>query len=193
MSRCPPQFRAWTGSRTHREQARRACIALNAARRLKPKCGARTKKDGQPCQNLALENGRCKFHGGKVPKGKNWHVVQFPEGKAPDAVARAERKLRDKRRIAKQRAARVAALAPEERQKYEEWKKDHRPGSAAERARRRREKVENAALRERFSQPSPTTLDPEAASLAVERQRLQDQLDRIDELLRENQNIGVFG
>ncbi|BAQ85429.1 hypothetical protein [uncultured Mediterranean phage uvMED] len=27
-------------------------------------CGARRKYDGNPCQAKALENGRCKFHGG---------------------------------------------------------------------------------------------------------------------------------
>ncbi|WP_280820558.1 HGGxSTG domain-containing protein [Pseudaminobacter soli (ex Li et al. 2025)] len=193
MSHCPPQFQTWCGSPAHREQARRACVALNAARRLKPKCGARTKQDGQPCQNLALENGRCKFHGGKVPKGKNWHVVQLPDGTAPDAVVRADRKLWDKQRIAKKRAARVAALSPEKRQEYEKWQSERIPGPAAERARRRWERAENAAFRDRFSQLSPTTLDPEAAALAVERQRLQDELAKVDAQLCENQNIGVFG
>ncbi|GGB46297.1 hypothetical protein GCM10011409_24830 [Lentibacillus populi] len=27
-------------------------------------CGAKKKKNGEPCQNKALKNGRCRFHGG---------------------------------------------------------------------------------------------------------------------------------
>jgi hypothetical protein len=34
------------------------------AKMTRPRCGARTKATGQPCQARALTNGRCKFHGG---------------------------------------------------------------------------------------------------------------------------------
>lgn len=37
-----------------------------------PRCGARRKYDGQPCQAPAMKNGRCYLHGGKstgAPKG----------------------------------------------------------------------------------------------------------------------------
>lgn len=30
-----------------------------------PRCGARRKYDGQPCQCPAMPNGRCRLHGGK--------------------------------------------------------------------------------------------------------------------------------
>ena len=43
-----------------------------------PKCGARRKGDHLPCQNLALENGRCRLHGGLTPKGENWHRPRWP-------------------------------------------------------------------------------------------------------------------
>ena len=33
-------------------------------RKDQPRCGARRKYDGKPCQAKALENGRCKYHGG---------------------------------------------------------------------------------------------------------------------------------
>ena len=33
--------------------------------RLAPKCGARRKRDGQPCQRFALPIGRCALRGGK--------------------------------------------------------------------------------------------------------------------------------
>jgi hypothetical protein len=33
------------------------------------RCGAKTRKTGEPCQQWALRNGRCRFHGGKTPFG----------------------------------------------------------------------------------------------------------------------------
>ena len=44
-------------------------------RKDQPRCGARRKYDGKPCQAKALANGRCKYHGGlstgpKTPEGK---------------------------------------------------------------------------------------------------------------------------
>src|SRR6266436_3756468 len=30
-----------------------------------PRCGARSKRTGKPCQGAAMPNGRCKLHGGK--------------------------------------------------------------------------------------------------------------------------------
>src|SRR5215204_862524 len=29
-----------------------------------PRCGARRKSDGQPCEQAAMPNGRCRHHGG---------------------------------------------------------------------------------------------------------------------------------
>ena len=31
-------------------------------------CGARRKYDGQPCQNPAMPNGKCRIHGGRTPE-----------------------------------------------------------------------------------------------------------------------------
>jgi hypothetical protein len=38
-----------------------ALLKANAA----PRCGARSKRTGKPCQAAAMPNGRCKLHGGK--------------------------------------------------------------------------------------------------------------------------------
>ena len=47
---------------TDRARARlEALLKANAA----PRCGARSKRTGKPCQGAAMPNGRCKFHGGK--------------------------------------------------------------------------------------------------------------------------------
>jgi hypothetical protein len=74
-----------------RKQARLDALAkANAA----PRCGARSKRSGKPCQGAAMPNGRCKFHGGKstgprTPEGlerskrANWkHGYYSREAKA---------------------------------------------------------------------------------------------------------------
>jgi hypothetical protein len=38
-----------------------ALLKANAA----PRCGARSKRTGKPCQGAAMPNGRCKLDGGK--------------------------------------------------------------------------------------------------------------------------------
>jgi hypothetical protein len=40
---------------------RESLDSANAA----PRCGARRKRDGEPCQQPAMPNGRCRIHGGK--------------------------------------------------------------------------------------------------------------------------------
>lgn len=52
------------------------------------KCGARRRtrdaRFGQPCQSIAMKNGRCRIHGGKSTGAKT------PEGKAIQNKARME-------------------------------------------------------------------------------------------------------
>jgi hypothetical protein len=74
-----------------------ALLKANAA----PRCGARSKRTGKPCQGAAMPNGRCKFHGGKstgprTPEGlersrrANWKHGHFSrEAKAEQSRLRA--------------------------------------------------------------------------------------------------------
>lgn len=48
---------------------------------MSPRCGARRKYDGLPCQCPAMPNGRCRLHGGKSTGPKT------PEGKEKAAKA----------------------------------------------------------------------------------------------------------
>jgi hypothetical protein len=78
-------------------RAREALLKANAA----PRCGARSKRTGKPCQGAAMPNGRCKFHGGKstgprTPEGlersrrANWKHGHFSrEAKAERSRLRA--------------------------------------------------------------------------------------------------------
>jgi hypothetical protein len=74
-----------------------ALLKANAA----PRCGARSKRTGKPCQGAAMPNGRCKLHGGKstgprTPEGlersrrANWKHGHFSrEAKAERLRLRA--------------------------------------------------------------------------------------------------------
>ena len=70
-----------------------------------PRCGARRKRDGQPCQGPAMANGRCRVHGGKstgprTPEGLErsrkaaWkHGHYSAEAKAARQKARQQSRL----------------------------------------------------------------------------------------------------
>jgi hypothetical protein len=74
-----------------------ALLKGNAA----PRCGARSKRTGNPCRGPAMRNGRCKLHGGKsrgprTPEGlarsrrANWKHGHFSrEAKAERSRLRA--------------------------------------------------------------------------------------------------------
>ena len=70
-------------------------IALQAAREV-PRCGART-RNGTPCHNAAMANGRCRLHGGKstgprTPEGlERSRRANWKHGH-PSAEAIAQRK-----------------------------------------------------------------------------------------------------
>jgi hypothetical protein len=53
----------------------------------KPRCGARRKTDGEPCEARALENGRCRHHGGlstgpKTPEGRAQALANLRQNRA---------------------------------------------------------------------------------------------------------------
>lgn len=72
-----------------------------AAARAAPRCGAKSKRTGEPCNGAAMPNGRCRFHGGRSTgprtaagrersRRSNWkHGHYSAEAKAERAEARA--------------------------------------------------------------------------------------------------------
>ncbi|MFG1278329.1 hypothetical protein [Xanthobacter autotrophicus] len=151
---------------------------FNLLRRFGPKCGARTKWDGHPCQNHAMANGRCFRHGGRTPSGDAWHQTAWPDPASPNAEAKLHRKLRDSERRAKKRAARLAKMTPEERAAHEAWHRARKPGSAAQRAAAKRERQDAEAFREAIEAPPPP-LSPERAMLRRRIEELQAKLAEI--------------
>src|SRR5215218_5126397 len=124
----------WSQSTQFRAIGRAAITAWNAKRPDLPKCGAAAKSTGEPCQQLAMENGRCAWHGGKTGRGKAWGLPQWPAKSSPNAVGKMNRKLRDRERQARKRAKRLATMTPEERRRYEEHRRTHKPGPPGPRA-----------------------------------------------------------
>ncbi|RWC08617.1 MAG: hypothetical protein EOS52_30045 [Mesorhizobium sp.] len=112
-----------------------------------------------------MANGRCWAHGGRVPSGENWHKPVWPNRDAPDAEAKLNRKLNDLQRAAAKRTKRVAAMTPDERAAYEAWQRSHKPGSAAARARARRERQEAKQVREILSARPVPVSNPEVDEL----------------------------
>lgn len=140
-------------SETEKERRGRAAITRwhREKRSREPRCGARRKHDGKPCQQIAMENGRCAWHGGLTPKGDAWHKPRWPKGDSPTAEKKLQRKLRDLDRAAKKRAARVAAMTPADRERYERWHKARKPGSAKARAAARHQRKMNQEARALFA------------------------------------------
>ena len=169
---------AWANSAAGKLAARRAAEKSLAARRRAPRCGARRKQDGEPCEGLALENGRCRLHGGLTPTGDQWHRVQAPKPGAP--MEKADKKAAEVARRRRRLAARIAAMGPEERELYEKRRRAMRPRSPTVRAQERQDR-DAAELLNTTSTPAPASPELERlrtmmAALDAEKAQLEAEL-----------------
>lgn len=168
-----------------RAQARAAITDWNRRKwGLVAKCGAHARSTGEPCRQLAMENGRCAYHGGKTPRGDQWHKRQWPKASGAD---QGERKLRRKlaviERAEKKRQTRLAEMTGTERKRYRKWLASHRPGKASDRlvARRNRSMtVELNALLREGNAPDASPLDEIRAQLQQKIIDAEKQLRSID-------------
>lgn len=200
----------WRGSAAQIAVGRAAIRAYNKRRHLAPKCGAKAKSHGGPCGQIAMANGRCYIHGGRVPSGDGYHLPVWPNGKAPGAIKKLNRKLNDLQRAAAKQAKRVSAMTPAERAAYEQWKKTHKPGSAVARTRARRERQDAKDMRamieaiESRPKPAPTTEAAELDRFIADLKAARDQLlapqtaqveytDPGTETDTETNDLGAFG
>ncbi len=126
-----------------------------------PKCGAKAKSTGEPCRRVAMANGRCSLHGGRTPKGSNWHKPRWPKNNE----AKLRRKIRDIERARRQREARLVHMTEDERAAYEKWHEARRPGPAARRQAERQRRQQNSELRERLNSPMLTPISAELIEL----------------------------
>ncbi|MFD1982583.1 HGGxSTG domain-containing protein [Mesorhizobium newzealandense] len=153
----PERPGGWRGSAAQIAVGRASIMRWNSIRHLQPRCGAARKRDGEPCQNLAMGNGRCRCHGGRTPKGDGYHLPVWPDGKAPGAMTKLNKKLNALDRAAAKRAKRIAAFTPEQRQRYDAWRRTHKPGPAAVRDRAKAERQQAASVRKMLSESRPET------------------------------------
>lgn len=177
-----PGRSAFHRSAEFRAIANAALIRYNAQRPFLPKCGAKRKRDGEPCQQLALANGRCRFHGGRTPKGAGWHKPVWPDKAAPGAEQKLRDKLRALERAARKRAARLATMTPEEQAQHAKWHRERPVGSPVRREAARLERQRNAAARACLDQPrtSACDADPEYQEIIARIAELKALLARHD-------------
>lgn len=171
----------WRKSSAFRQIARKSAKANIATFKAAPRCGAARKRDGAPCCNPAMKNGRCGLHGGKTPSGRQWHVLQLPDCSTPAGEAKFNRKLRDQKRYAARRAARLAAMTPDQRAKHDAWHRTHRPGAGATRSAERERTRQNAEARALLAVgPSLPTTSPELARVRTALAAARARLARLD-------------
>ncbi|WP_375166758.1 HGGxSTG domain-containing protein [Bradyrhizobium brasilense] len=187
----------WQKSAAFRAVARKSAKANLRKLQAAPRCGAARKRDGKPCEKPAMQNGRCDIHGGKTPRGdRQWHVVQWPDSSTPEGQAKLNRKLRARARIDTKRAARLAAMTPEQRAAHQAWHRARRPGltKAARRAERDRARQNEEACR-LFAQASsqPAAASPEAVRLRAALNAAKAELARLEARTKpSDDNDGVF-
>lgn len=98
--------------------------------RAMPRCGAKARSTGLPCQQPGSgRGGRCHYHGGKSTAGETWGQRQWSNHPSPVVARRQATKAEWVERTEAERAARLAAMTPDERARYNAWLKAHMPGS----------------------------------------------------------------
>lgn len=184
----------WRRSDEFRQIMRQAGLRATARWNAMPRCGARKRSDGEPCRNPGLEpSGRCRFHGGRSPRGLAYHRIQKRTGRTDANGDRDNIKLEQKDRAARARAKRLAAMTDEERVAHARWHAAHKPGSpemrAAERDRRKRDRE----ARKAFEAPQQSAPNPEVDEIDRQIKNLR-RLARERELAIAIQNrLGLFG
>lgn len=170
---------AWSQSAACADAAKRGSEEAARQRETAPKCGAKRKSDGRPCEAPALANGRCRVHGGLTPSGAAWHTIRYPAASA--SAAKVEKKLQEIERRERRRRARVAGMTPEERARYEQRRRAMRPRSVGERTRERQDR-EASKLLSRPAAPAPA-VTPESEWLRAEMRKLDAEETRLTALL----------
>jgi hypothetical protein len=170
----------WRKSPEFREIMRQAGLRATARWNAMPRCGARKRSDGEPCKNPGIEpSGRCRFHGGKTPRGKEWHRIQASAGKSDAHAEQVAFKLKQKDRAAQARARRLARMTPDEQAAHRAWHAAHRPGPPEARAGARERKRQDREAAELFARPSTNAPNPEAEAIQRQIDELQRQADEL--------------
>lgn len=160
-----------------------------------PKCNGTSRSTGLPCGNLAVPGKRkCRWHGGAVPSGDDWHKMQYPAATSKDWERKLNEKLKRAERNRRRRERRLEKMSPEARAKHEEWQRTHKAGSKATRQRRRADRKAAQEFKALAAQPE-RPVSPELAALQAQAAYLEAERNRYRALAQAEQQptSGVFG
>jgi hypothetical protein len=99
-----------------------------------------------------LLNGRCRWHGGATPSGKEWHQPVFSDGATASGTSKLDRKLYDLDQARKRRAKVLKEMTSDERIAYAKWHAAREPRQSVRTA-RRRAREQDAEARAIFAIP----------------------------------------
>lgn len=191
MAERTPRQKAWA-SHGLKEVGRAVLDKFN--KEVRPhlqKCGAKSRSTGEPCRAPVVPGkNRCRWHGGLVPSGDQWHTLQWPKGAAKDWQKKLNEKLKRDERNQRRKERRLAKMSPEERAEYDKWLKFHRPGSKVERSKPRAAKKAAEEFKALANQPERTA-SPELVALQAQAAELEAARDHYRRLAEEDK--GVFG
>jgi hypothetical protein len=191
----------WQSSPLFHEAGSEGIRRWNRERLLAPRCGAKRRSDGGICQQPAMANGRCHWHGGSTPRGDEWHRTKWPDKKSPGAEEKMFLKLRKLELNARQLRQRLLAMSPEERETYESWRATHTPGSSAARRIRREDRAQAREFRafvERGASPREPSDEVKEFQRRIDELKGQLEERRATHAIADledaiNEGVGVFG
>lgn len=184
---------AWQRSAVFHEIGRKALTSWNRKRHRLPKCGAARRYDGQPCQQVAMKNGRCYFHGGATPRGKEWHLTRWPSRSSPHAAKKLHAKVCQRERAARARQRLIEAMTPAQRARHDRWQATHSAGAKAARAGKAEEMRRNVEARKLLAKARLERQDnPEFDRLGREIDRLRVEASRLEQRNAFRSLGGVF-
>lgn len=187
---------SWNQSLQWRLISRAAALANQPLLRALPRCGAKCRSKGMPCEAMPVAGRkRCFQHGGATPKGDQWHRIQWPDGKSPSAERKLAIKLDALRHRERLRQRRLAGMTDAERAAYEQWRKYMHPGTAAEREARKADRRAAKEMQLAMTRKQPLADSRELAALrqtAAEIDVVRANLETARAELS-GDDLGVFG
>lgn len=195
MAERTPRQKAWA-SHGLKEVGRAVLRRFNSEIRPHlPKCNGTSRSTGECCRNPAVPGKqKCRWHGGAVPSGDEWHKMQYPAATSKDWQRKLNEKLKRAERNRRRRERRFEKMSSDARAKHQEWQRSHKPGSKAERQRRRAARK----LAEEFTasaEPPERPVSPEVAALQAQAAFLEAERDRYRAMAQAEQqqnDEGVF-
>lgn len=197
MAERTPRQKAWA-SHGLKEVGRAVLDRFNKeVRPYLQKCNGTSRSTGEPCRNPVVQGKKkCRYHGGAVPGGDAWHTLQWPKRDAKNWQRKLNEKLARDERNRRRKERRLAKMTAEERAKYDEWVKYHRPGSKIERSKPRAAKKAAEEFRKRIENDEPRPVSPELAEMQAKIAALEEMRDHYRSLAEEkhqHEDNGVFG